>query len=475
MRNKNKKNTTLGLVITDGVGYRNFCLSNFLRVVPSYFDNIIIYSGLPASVYDLHNYPNIKLVELPVFVEPFKTWFWRKFKEVAHLQLHKKFYGIKDNLNANKSSSGSNRGKAIRFIYQFSEIFHSERLIKFFEKRQLNSLASHQVTRQCIESLRSDRPDFLFFTHQRPPFVVPLVFASQKLRISTGSFIFSWDNLSSKGRMAAAFDSLLVWSELMKQELLQFYPETRPDSVRVVGTPQFEPYVMLEYQTSELDFFNSYNLIPENKTICYSCGDISTSRNDEIYIEVIATAIENGQISEPVNFLVRTSPAEDPIRFSQLKAKFPFIRWNYPNWFLSRNDHPEPWSQRVPSDTDLTNLKNILRYSDLNINMCSTMSLDFMLFDKPVINPVFGNEHNGLYNDQRFLKYAHYRRVVESGAVAIVKNKEELIREINFSLQDPKARIREQKILLELQIGKPVKRTSERMAEIIRKFSEVEC
>ncbi|MDT0686841.1 hypothetical protein [Autumnicola psychrophila] len=465
-------NKTLGLVITDGVGYRNFCLSEFLSEASVRFENVIIYSGLPVSVFESHNSNNIKVVELPVFVEPFGTWFWRKFKEVAHLQLHKKFFGINDNLEANKSSSNSNRGKATRLIYNLTRHFHSENFIGFLEKKQLTSLANHQVSRECLEFLKTDRPDFLFFTHQRPPYVVPMVFAANKLKIKTGSFIFSWDNLASKGRMAAPFDSFLVWSDLMKEELLYFYPRTSRHALRVVGTPQFEPYVMPEYQMEKSEFYQKHDLSSDKKTICYSCGDISTSRNDELYIEIIATAISEGTISEPVNLFVRTSPAEEPERFNFLKEKFPFIRWNYPDWFISRKDHPEPWSQRVPSESDLVDLRGILSYSDLSINMCSTMSLDFMLFDKPVINPVFGNEQNGLYNDQRFLKYAHYEKVVQSGAVAIAKNEEELLREINFSLKNPNARLKEQKELLKLQIGKQLKGTSQRIAKTLKEFSE---
>ena len=472
MRNIQSTNKTLGLVITDGVGYRNFCLSSFLNEASVEFKKIIIYSGLPASVFDLQNFQNVKVVELPIFVEPFKTWFWRKFKEVAHLQLHKKLFGINDNLAANKSSSSSNRGKTKRFIYKLTRRFHSEKIIKFLEKKQLKSLANHQVSRACVKFLQTDPPDLLFFTHQRPPYVVPVVFAANKLKIRTGSFIFSWDNLSSKGRMAAPFDSFLVWSDLMKQELLYFYPKTSSHAVRVVGTPQFEPYVMAEYETDKSIFFQKYDLSSNKKIICYSCGDISTSRNDELYIESIATAIAEGKISEPVNLLVRTSPAEGSERFSFLKEKFPFIRWNYPDWFISRKDHPEPWSQRVPSENDLVDLRGILKFSDLSINMCSTMSLDFMLFDKPVINPVFGNEQNSLYNDQRFLRYAHYEKVVESGAVAIVKNEEELLREINFSLENPNARLKEQKELIKLQIGKPLDGTSKRIASALKTISE---
>jgi hypothetical protein len=103
--------------------------------------------------------------------------------------------------------------------------------------------------------------------------------------------------------------------------------------------------------------------------------------------------------------------------------------------------------------------------------MCSTMSLDFMLFDKPVINPVFGNEENGLYNDQRFLNFAHYKKVVESGAVYVVKNESELIESINIALQNPLNKNKEQKELLQLQISEPLANTSKRIAQTLKNWN----
>ena len=99
------------------------------------------------------------------------------------------------------------------------------------------------------------------------------------------------------------------------------------------------------------------------------------------------------------------------------------------------------------------------------------MSLDFMIFDKPVINPVFGNSENELYDDQRFLRYAHYERVVKSGAVAIAKDAVELINAINFSMKNPEARLKQQRELLKLQIGKPLKGTSLRIAKTLKEIS----
>ena len=79
----------LGLVITDGVGFRNFILTKFVKESNSIFDEVIIYSCLPKSVYKDH-LNNHKVVELKTYKENFFTWFFMKLKEVAHLQLNMK-------------------------------------------------------------------------------------------------------------------------------------------------------------------------------------------------------------------------------------------------------------------------------------------------------------------------------------------------------------------------------------------------
>ncbi len=467
----NKSSEVLGLVIVDGVGFKNFVLSHFLEQAAGVFDKIIIFSGLPASAYNSVVNKSIKIVELPVFRESRRAWFWRKMKEVAHLQQHKKnFFGIAANLEKNRPKETSKRAKLISFIFRITSVFNSEKWVNFYNKRQINAVSKNSVHSGYKKFLSDHNCGILFFTHQRPPYLAVLDHAAKKLGVNTCSFIFSWDNLPSKGRMAAPFDSFLVWSDLMKQELEYFYPDAKNKPVRVVGTPQFEPYVMSQYQCSKEEFLKRFRINKDLKTICYSCGDVSTSQNDGLYIETISKAILEKEMPA-VNLIVRTSPAEDGSRFREIKEKFPFIIWNFPQWELTRKDHPEPWSQRVPFGQDVKYLRSLLEFCDLNINMCSTMSLDFMIFDKPVINPVFGNEENGIYNDQKYLQYAHYERVVKSGAVAIAENAEELIEAINFSLKNPKARLKEQRDLIKLQIGKPLEGTSERIAGALKSLT----
>jgi len=462
----------LGVVITDGVGFRNFVMSDFLGEAAQEFDKIIIYSGLPESCYKIFNNPKVEIKELKVFSEGKLTWGFRKWKEIGHLQKHTNFYGMNDNLVSGYPKSNSVRSLLVKTIYAFTKLIHTNSSILLAEKFQFLSFSLNKITKEYIKILKQDKPSHLFFTHQRPPYLAPFLYAAIQSKIPTSTFIFSWDNLASKGRMLGTFDYFLVWSKLMKEELLYFYPNVKSNNVHVVGTPQFEPYVLDKYKTTKESFIAKFGLDPDKKIICYSCADVSIGPNDPIVIKAIAKAMRNNEISEQAQLLVRTSPAEDDSRFKAIRDEFPEIIWNVPKWILTRENHQESWSQRIPSEEDITDLRSLLENADLSVNMCSTMSLDFMLFDKPVINTVFGNLENGLYNDQRFLNYVHYKKVIDGNSVMIAKDRKELIEQINQTFVNPAERTKERKTMIDLQIGQSLEGTSKRIASTLAAFNE---
>jgi hypothetical protein len=461
----------LGVVITDGVGFRNFILTDFIKESKENFDEVIIYSCLPKSVYESFNL-NCKIIELIVFEETFFTWFFRKAKEVTHLKLHSNGnFGIVDNLNITKSKAHNPRGIATRFIHKWSRVFHSEKLILAYNRLQQQTFKSNFITKQYLQLLKECDISILFFTHQRPPFIAPLIYAAEKLKIETSAFIFSWDNLASKGRMAGNFNNYLVWSDLMKQELLTFYHSVKEDQIYVVGTPQFEPYIMDEYGYDKNKFINKFKIDGSKPILFFTCNDAS-SENDPFYLEILADFIENNQLLKDVNLIVRTSPAEEPQRFEKYIQKYPFIIWNFPDWSVSRTGHQEPWTQRIPSKDDLNDLKALLKHCDLCINVLSTITLDAFLFDKPVINPVFGNETNGWFDDQKFLKYEHLSKLVDSKSTDIVENEDEYLKAINAILNGIDEKRSKRDSFIKLQIGRVLENTSQRIAKTLIEINE---
>jgi hypothetical protein len=458
----------LGVVITDGVGFRNFVMSDFLKEATSSFSKVIIYSGVPTRLFSINQYSNLVIKELDVYNESRLTWFTRRLKEIAHLFNHKdKTFGFKDTLRFNKPKGISKRSFLNRIVYGITSIFHSEDSIHVYEKWQFLSFNNNHVVKRYKMILEYDMPDLLFFTHQRPPFIAPMLSLAKQLRITTTAFIFSWDNLASKGRMLGEFDNYLVWSELMKSELLTFYSKTKSAQVSIVGTPQFEPYVLDRYEVNRDKFYQKFNLDYNKRLICYSCADSSIGKNDEVHIRAIWSFIKQ---QDKLQLIVRTSPAEDGSRFKNLMSEFPEIKWNIPKWKQTRKEHTEVWSQRLPSVEDILDLKSILMFSDVNVNMCSTMSLDFMIFDKPVINIAFGNKTNGLYDDQRFLNFTHYKYVIDSKAVSIATNKNELFLYLEEALTKPGKRKTYREELLKFEIGHPLKGTSLRIANALTKL-----
>lgn len=460
----------LGIVITDGVGYRNFILSDFIQEAQNAFDEVVIFSCLPPSVYEGLEL-NCTIVELKVFQEQFPTWFFRKAKELTHLYLNATAnFGIQDNIKVNTSKANTPRGMATRFLHIWAAVFKSEKWIQRYDSLQQYSFKSDVITKDYIKLLKEQQFNLLFFTHQRPPYIAPLIYAAQKVQVKTAAFIFSWDNLASKGRMAGYFDYYLVWSDLMKQELKQFYPTLKEHQIKVVGTPQFEPYVLNRYFSSKEEFAVRYQLNKKLPTILFSCGDVSTSPNDVLYISCIAKVIQQQRLKQKVNFIVRTAPAEEPTRFKHLVSEFPFIKWNYPEWKLSRDGHQESWSQRVPTRQDVCDLRALVAYSEVAVNMLSTMSLDAMLFKTPVVNVVFGNGINGLTNDQRFLNYTHIQHLIKSQSTALAKTEEELIKALNIGLENPEHKLNEQQAFIAMQIGKPLEGTSKRIATTLKLY-----
>src|SRR5690606_11927045 len=86
--------------------------------------------------------------------------------------------------------------------------------IAWLARRHQARAAAAPAVAHYRRTLAELRPTAVFASHQRPPEVLAPVLAARDLGIPTATFVFSWDNLTSKGRILAPFDHYLVWSSL---------------------------------------------------------------------------------------------------------------------------------------------------------------------------------------------------------------------------------------------------------------------
>jgi hypothetical protein len=277
-----------------------------------------------------------------------------------------------------------------------------------------------RTTDEYVDLLRRLRPTLVFNgSHVHAHLAHPVVEAARWLGIPTAAFIFSWDNLTSQGRILPPYDHYLVWNEALRDQLLALYDRVDPARVHVTGTPQFDFHRRPELRDDRATFCRLVGADPERPIVLYSTGMANHMPGEEILVERIADMLARTDGARPPQLLVRVYAKDRTGRFAALKERRPDILFP-----------PVPWepAHLTPLPEDGRLLTNTLLHAAVGINVASTVSLELCMFDKPVINVGYNPPGGGRVPVDfiRYYDYDHYRPVVQSGAVELARSEEEL-------------------------------------------------
>jgi hypothetical protein len=95
-----------------------------------------------------------------------------------------------------------------------------------------------------------------------------------------------------------------------------------------------------------------------------------------------------------------------------------------------------PWDM---NECDLPKLANLLAGCAVSLNVGSTLAIDAILHDKPVVLPLFdaGHQIPWWQGSGRSLSYIHIDKLVKRGGVRVVRSFAEMTQAIQAYLQDP--------------------------------------
>ncbi len=276
------------------------------------------------------------------------------------------------------------------------------------------------------------KPDLVFnASHVHSDIAIQALEAARWQGIPTAAFIFSWDNLTSQGRIVVPYDYYLVWNESLREQLLKIYPSADPKMVFVTGTPQFDFHFRPEFFWSREEFCVRTGADPARPVVLYTTGMANHMPGEPQIVEGIADMLKHMLELGPPQLMVRVYPKDRTGRFELLKKSrpdilFPEIPWE-PNWL-------------TPKWEDCFLLTNMLRHASLGINIASTVSLELCMFDKPVINVAYNppGEPPGVWNYAKYYDFEHYRPVVESGAVGLVRSEDKMAHALQTILTNSK-------------------------------------
>lgn len=315
---------------------------------------------------------------------------------------------------------------------------------------------------EFVNLFRELKPTLVFNgSHVHGHAAVQAVNAAQWLGIPTAAFLFSWDNLTSQGRIVPPYDHYLVWNGAIGEDLLRIYPGIESDQVAVVGTPQFDFHFRQENYWTREEFCTRVGADPRRPIVLYSTGMANHMPGEPAMVEQIAGMLNGMEHFGSPQMLVRVYPKDQTGRFEELKRRRPDILFP-----------PIPWDSAwlTPKTEDLPLLTNMLRHCAVGINIASTVSLELCMFDKPVINVGYDPPGVDLKEDSsaRYYEFDHYKPVVASGGVEVAYSAAEMQRLLSTAFRNPGDRREQRARLIHKMFGATLDgRSSSRVASTL--------
>jgi len=424
-------NKKIFILLPDGIGLRNFSFTNFHKIGADKGFDITFWN---TTFFDL-NELGIKEVKIENARSHPMTVFLKN--ALIQVELNQNIKKSKDPIyNYYRFPFSYNSVKAA-FKSGFTEwvVFwhNSKKGLATLRKKIALQERKTKLYFDSLETLKAEKPALVFCTNQRITTAVASILAAQDLGIPTATFIFSWDNLP-KGTKIVETDFYFVWSDHMKKELQYYYPYIEENQILVTGTPQFETHFETELLESKATFFETHKLDLAKKYICFSGDDVTTSPNDEQYLEDVANAVtELNKKGYNLGIIFRRCPVDFSDRYDSVLKKYDDIIVSVnPKW----EKKGEAWNAILPTREDLVLQMNTIFHSELVINLGSSMAFDYAAFRKPCgfINYDVPNSKNPDWSVKKIYNFIHFRSMPTKDSVFWLNNAEEMVPKIEKML-----------------------------------------
>ncbi len=337
-----------------------------------------------------------------------------------------------------------------------------EGLVRLFNRLYIaeHDLDTIQAQFQALQ------PDFLLSTYNViEPYERAYVLSARKLGIPVVNEIMSFDNLTSKSNHLV-YDHYLVWNQGMRDQLLRFYPQVRPDQVQVTGTPQFDYHLRPECHWSREFTLRRLGLPPEAHYILYAAGHANLTPQEPELVAQLARRIQANPLLRSLWLVVRLHPRDD------------WPRWEPVAQASERLVVSKSWGENdaqtginLPTPDDQSRLTNSLRHASACINIASTITFDAAILDRPVIGIRFDKEPDAP-RDILYEEYDadHYRPLVEAGGLRLAHTWAELQDLMVDAVTDPQRDCRQRAAMVANECGPLDGKAAQRVTAALVEF-----
>jgi hypothetical protein len=305
---------------------------------------------------------------------------------------------------------------------------HNETL-SILEKFDYWLSSKNRQVKEYQKIITHTRPQLVFNgSHSHSKIAYNFLQASRLEGIKTAAFLFSWDNLTSQGRVFPPHDFYFSWNSAIKNDFHKIYPDYCDSSVMVTGTTQFIGHFNKDLELGLGEMKSILGLKPNEKYFLYSSGMSNHMPYEPYVVSRIADIIQ--KLGPEYRLVVRTYAKDRQDVFDQLKFERPDIIIPEVNWEKKF---------QTPLLDDQLFFKALLKNCVAGVNVASTITLELCMFDKPAINVGYNPPGKDIspYDYVRFYNFDHYRPIVESGAIRVAKDELQMAEYLKEAIDNP--------------------------------------
>jgi len=439
------------IVFVNKSNYDNYENSGVLKLLDEQYDLKIWYDGET-------NYASIKLPQLDFNG---KIEYLKYLKEKASL---KYFDTIKEQ-NTHTFYRRFKRVKGVKNVLKFKSIiflsnfFKTDKGILFLEKKLNSFVEKTRFYKKSTQILKEENPDLLLITHQSTSVTLGISLAAKKNNLPVLTSIHSWDNIV-KGNKLVDADYYAVWSDYMKSELVDYYPNVKKENVFTTGTPQFHDYNSNQKLIKREDFFTEFKIPKAKFYICFSANFKAIGQDEPQYLEDLILEVKkhNAVSKENIHIVFRPHPTESSNRFDVLLKE-------------NRKDVTKVIHQKSTQFSASQILFSTIYYTDAMINVGSTMGLDATLLNKPAfyLDYIVKNS-SPVFSIDEIYKLVHFKSLKEwDNAIYHVKSKVEFTKVFRVLVERNNTAIVKQKKWAKTIVKHPIEGFAENYMNVLSK------
>jgi len=268
-----------------------------------------------------------------------------------------------------------------------------------------------------------------------------LYYGNLRKETETWIHLLSWDNITCKGYFPQLAEKYIAWGPIMKDELKEFY-HVSDEKIFECGVPHFDLHFDVKKSPAYHSFITNLKLDPARPYLFFAMSSPRFAPYEIEIVEWLAKLIAKGAMGGNMQLVIRPHPQNVTGNISdrgwlpRLDAltNISGVAVDYPDLVASKM----AWSMEMK---DMERLAQLITGSAMVLNSGSTISIDAILHDKPVLITSFDGDRQLPYwrSARRLMDYTHLKKLADTGGVVITRSYADLIDKIKHFIEAPRS------------------------------------